>query len=404
MIKFNIDYYQLLSSLSMAMDFSSRGIMRHHQRVALIALQIGKLYGLDTNQLNKVFIAAILHDAGSSTWEEKEELAKFSSNGTANHCKKGYLLFKDHPLFDYIAEIILHHHDRWYGCAKDTSLTGEQIPIESRIIHLADRIDVLIQDNIYILEQRKRICEEINKNSGLLFDPHLVEAFNDISKRECFWLDLHSEFITDILAHHCPVDGKQIEMSDVTALAQTMSKVIDFKSPFTRRHSAGVANVASFLGSKAGFPEQECEILKVSGLLHDLGKLGIPDYILNKPGKLTTEEYNIMKRHTYYTYHILKMVNGFDTINSYASYHHETLNGQGYPFKIDSSELSVGSRIVAVADIFTALTEERPYRKPMENKKVVNILQENVKKGGIDTEITDLLLEHYDEALQYIIT
>lgn len=399
MLKFNVDYYQLLSSLSMAMDFSAHGIMRHHQRVALIALQIGKLYGLDAIQLNKVFIAAILHDAGSSTWEEKDQLAKFSFAGTINHCKKGYLLFKDHPLFDCIADIILHHHDRWHGIENDSSLIREQIPIESRIIHLADRIDVLIRDDIYILEQRKGICEAINKNSGVLFDPRLVEAFNDISLRECFWLDLHSEFITDILAHHCPIEGKQMEISDVTALAQTMSKVIDFKSPFTRRHSAGVANVANFLGIKAGFPEEECELLRVSGLLHDLGKLGVPDYILNKPGKLTREEYNIMKRHTYYTYHILKMVEGFDTINSYASYHHETLNGQGYPFKIDSSELSIGSRIVAVADIFTALTEERPYRKPMDNKKVVSILHENVKKGAIDTEITALLLEHYDEAL-----
>ena len=399
MIKFNTDSYQLLSSLSMAMDFSSRGIMRHHQRVALIALQIGKLYGLNVNQLNKVFIAAILHDAGSSTWEEKDLLMKFISSKTLNHCKKGYMLFKDHLLFDFIAEIILYHHDRWDGYGNDSNLEKEQIPIESRIIHLADRIDVLLRDDIYILEQRKDICHAINENIGKLFDPMLVEAFNDLSRRECFWLDLHSEFITSILAHHCPLDAKQLGISEVTSLAYTMSKVIDFKSPFTRRHSAGVANVAQLLGSKAGFSNEEGEILKIAGLLHDLGKLGIPDAILNKPGKLSTEEYNIMKRHTYYTYQILKMVDGFDTINHYASYHHETLSGQGYPFQLDGRELSTGSRIVAVADIFTALTEERPYRMPMEKRQVLDVLNGKVKAGSIDGEITALLLEHYDTAL-----
>ena len=398
MKSFETNYYRLLSSLSLAMDFSSHGLMRHHQRVALIALQIGKLYGLNQDQLERLFTAAILHDAGSSTWEEKQQLIEFYTAKTLNHCKKGYQLFYQHPLFHNISDIILYHHERWDGLHNSSGRVKIEIPIESRIIHLADRIDVLVRDNAYILEQKKQICRIINNESKRIFDPQLVEAFNDLSERECFWLDLHSEFINDVLAHHCPVSTKRLDMLEVMSIAQTMSKVIDFKSPFTRKHSAGVAEVCYFLAQKAGFTSDHCDTLKVAGLLHDLGKLGIPDTILDKPGKLTASEFDIMRKHTYYTYHILKRVDGFETINHYASCHHEKLNGRGYPFKLDEKDIKTGARIVAVADIFTALTEDRPYRKAMEKKKVVGIIQDQVKSGVIDGELTVLLLANYEEA------
>ncbi|ABO48561.1 metal dependent phosphohydrolase [Desulforamulus reducens MI-1] len=395
---FLTNYYKLLSSLSLAMDFSTNGLMRHHQRVALISLQIGKLYGLNIYQQEKLFTAAILHDAGSSSWNEKDLLFDFFTTGTFKHCKKGYELFKNHSLFKSIADIVLYHHDRWDGRNNASGLKREEIPIESRIIHLSDRIDVLIREDIYILEQKEYICRQINQEKNKIFDPQLVEAFNDISNRECFWLDLHSPFLNEILSHHCPVITKELGLAEVLSVADTMSKVIDFKSPFTRRHSSGVANVASFLALKAGFSAEQCDIIKVAGLLHDLGKLGIPDSVLDKPGKLTKSEFNIMKRHTYYTYHILKMIDKFDTINHYASSHHETLSGRGYPFKLDGSDLENGARIVAVADIFSALTEIRPYRQAMEKAKVINILSNQVKAGAIDSELTSLLLANYEGA------
>ncbi|AQS57768.1 HD-GYP domain-containing protein [Desulforamulus ferrireducens] len=393
------NYYKLLSSLSLAMDFSSRGLLRHHQRVALIALQIGRLYGLNQDQMEKLFTAAILHDAGSSTWQEKQQLLEYSAIETLSHCQKGFQLFHRHPIFHNIAEIILYHHERWDGY--NSTLTKTDIPIESRIIHLADRIDVLIKEDAYILGQKKHICQTITAGSGKLFDPLLVEAFSDLSERECFWLDLHSEFVNEVLSHHCPVSTKRLGILEIASVAQTMSKVIDFKSPYTRKHSAGVAQMSYFLGQKAGFTPEHCDILKVAGLLHDLGKLGIPDAILDKPGKLTADEFDIMRKHTYYTYHILNMVDGFETINHYASCHHEKLNGRGYPFKLDGQELKTGARIVAVADIFTALTEDRPYRPALDKKLVMGIISDQVKLGHLDGELAALLLTNYEEA-QYI--
>lgn len=398
---YSTNYYKLLSSLSKAIDFNAMGVMTHHQRVSLIALQIGQLFGLSQVQLEKLFTAAIIHDAGSSTWEEKNMLCQFNLIDSYFHCRKGYELFKGHPLFGEIAEIILFHHDRWDGVNNSSGLSHREIPIESRIIHLADRVDVMIRDEVYILQQSKDICRAIHREKGKLFDPQLVEAFHDLTERECFWLDLQSEFLSDILAHHCPlITHKTMLFSEITSVAEIMARVIDNKSPFTHRHSRGVAQVAYELASLAQLPEEECDNIHVAGLLHDLGKMGVPEAILNKPGKLTYQEYDLIKRHSYYTYHILKMVDGFSKINHYASCHHETPAGTGYPFKLDSSDLQTGARIVAVADIFAALTEERPYRGAMEKEAVLRILREQVKTGGLDPEICLLLMSNYDSVLE----
>lgn len=397
------NYYKLLSSLSVAMDFNSRGVMKHHQRVALIALQIGKLYGLSQVELEKLFTAAILHDAGSSTWEEKNQLCQFSSYATFTHCSKGFKLFKNNKLFNNIAEVVLHHHDRWDGNNNDSGLRGKEIPIESRIIHLADRIDVLLQEDVYVLGQSKKICRLIHKESGKLFDPHLVEAFGDISERECFWLDLHSEFLNEILSHHCPSSSnKSIRFPEVTLVAETMAQVIDHKSPFTHRHSRAVALVAQMIAKLAGLSQDECSNIYIAGLLHDLGKMGVSEAILNKPERLTVQEFALVKRHSYYTYHILKMIDGFDKINHYASCHHETLSGTGYPFRLDGDDLQMGARIVAVADIFSALTEERPYRGALEEEAVTKILYNQAKAGATDSDLTELLINNYDSAMSLI--
>ena len=400
MDQFLTNYYRLMSALSLAMDFSSHGLMKHHMRVTLISLQLGRLFGLSQGQMDKLFSAAMLHDAGSSTWVEKDQIMPFQSKQTFEHCHRGYLLFKEHPLFHSIAEVILFHHDRWDAVGNASGLKERSIPIESRIIHLADRVEVMLKEDVYILQQSKFICQIINQQSGRMFDPRLVEAFNDLSHRECFWLDLKSEFITEILAHHCPVAHKELGLPEVTAIAETMASVIDFKSPFTHRHSRGVANVSFLLAQLVKLPDNECSAIKIAGLLHDLGKLSIPDTILNKNGPLTPIEFDIIKRHTYYTFHILKMVNGFEKINHYASCHHESLNGTGYPFKLDSSDLKLGAKIIAVADIFTALTEDRPYRPALEKEAVEQILRKRVKTGAIDPELTHLLLAHYSEAEQ----
>ena len=136
--------------------------------------------------------------------------------------------------------------------------------------------------------------------------------------------------------------------------------------------------------------------MEIAGNLHDVGKLRVPNEILEKPGKLTDEEFNKVKEHPYYTRLILMDVEGFEEIADWAGFHHEKLNGRGYPFHLDGGFLSLGSRIMTVADIFSAITEERPYRKPMSREQAMRVMWENVERGEICREIVKLLDENYD--------
>ena len=176
-----------------------------------------------------------------------------------------------------------------------------------------------------------------------------------------------------------------------------ISRVIDFRSPFTAMHSAGVAATARELARLSGMTQEECLMMEAAGNLHDIGKLRVPNAILEKPGKLTEEEFNVMREHPYYTSMILQDVEGFEKIAKWAAYHHEKLNGKGYPFHLRAEELDEGCRIMAVADIFSAITEVRPYRKGMNKEQAQKVLLENAERGEIYKKTVDLLMSHYDE-------
>ncbi len=192
------------------------------------------------------------------------------------------------------------------------------------------------------------------------------------------------------------MDGCQVLVShqELLQVSEMFARIIDGKSPFTHRHSRLVSQIALYLAGKMGFNQKELQDMKVAGLLHDLGKLTVPDEILEKPGKLSQYEFNIMKQHTYYTFQILNLIEGFESINQWASFHHEKLNGSGYPFHLNANDLSPGARIMAVSDIYSALVENRPYRRGLERNDIFKIMGNQVKEEAIDEEIVMLLWEN----------
>jgi HD-GYP domain-containing protein (c-di-GMP phosphodiesterase class II) len=144
-----------------------------------------------------------------------------------------------------------------------------------------------------------------------------------------------------------------------------------------------------------GFSEIECRMMSVAGYLHDIGKLAVPSEILEKPARLSNEEFNIMKSHVYHSYRILEAVSGLDIINTWASFHHERMDGKGYPFHIKGGELSLGSRIMAVADVFTAITEDRPYRKGMSGEHALKIIEDMAKNSSLDQSIVGIASTYF---------
>ena len=173
--------------------------------------------------------------------------------------------------------------------------------------------------------------------------------------------------------------------------------MIDFRSRFTATHSSGVAACASALSRLFGLTEMEIGLMEVAGNLHDLGKLAIPNSILNKQGKLTKEEFALMQQHTYFTYLILTTVGGIRNIAEWAAFHHERLDGSGYPFHVDAKKLDVKSRILAVADIFTALAEDRPYRPGMKKEDLLSVLRKGRDNNALDSGVVNVVEKNYDE-------
>jgi HD-GYP domain-containing protein (c-di-GMP phosphodiesterase class II) len=172
--------------------------------------------------------------------------------------------------------------------------------------------------------------------------------------------------------------------------------MIDFRSRFTSTHSSGVAASATILAKLFGLTEMEIGLMEIAGNLHDIGKMAIPNQILEKPGKLTREEFAVIRQHTYLTYTILNSIGGIQQIVEWAAFHHEKLDGSGYPFHVDAQKIGIGSRIMAVADIFTALAENRPYREAMDTDGVMGIIRKLSENRQLDSRVVGVLADNYE--------
>ncbi|MTV48729.1 HD domain-containing protein [Heliobacillus mobilis] len=394
----SVDLARLLAALSMALDFTAHGLSQHHRRVAYISVIMGKAMGLDSQTLRTLFCAASVHDIGAITFAEKSHLVRFEIQSPQLHCEKGFEMLRQAPHFRDIATIIRHHHDKWSERNPQDFPGDESLLLLGDLIHLADRIEVMLTQN-YLLAQRQSVLKRIDELFGSVFRPELQEILHEAALKESFWLDMESVFIQDQTLKAIGTIDHMMELpyADLKGLASIFARIIDSKSRFTLRHSRLVSASATHLSRLAGFCGAEQARMEVAGLLHDLGKLSIPEDILEKPGALTNEEYLVIKKHTYYTYRILDHIPGFSEIAKWGAYHHERIDGRGYPFHIPGDELSLGSRIVAVADIFSALVEDRPYRAGLGQGKVESILRKMTQEQAIDGELVHLLLRRYDE-------
>lgn len=179
-------------------------------------------------------------------------------------------------------------------------------------------------------------------------------------------------------------------------IIESMTAALDAKDIYTAGHSTRVGNMAYKLGLVLGITEEELEILHIAGHLHDIGKIGVPDRVLNKKGKLDSEEWELMKKHPEIGYNILSKVKRLETISCIVLHHHERWDGNGYPKGLYKEEIPTGSRIIAVCDSIDAMQSTRPYRKLISDDEC---RQEIVKNRGImyEPNIVDCILENWNE-------
>lgn len=392
--EFSVNFSNLLLSLSDAIDLANPSIASHQMRTAFITWQLTNLAQLPKARVEKLFIASLFHDIGAMTLEEKIDIHNANSDDEESHCILSEEIFKLSHLFEPSKNIVRHHHKPWH--LWNDPITNPDA-YDTQLLYLADLIEINIDRSKFILHQVDRIESIIDNTAGDRIHPDIVKLFREISFKEDFWLDLVSPRLYSILLHSGPLQSITIGYDDIYSVAHLFKHTIDFKSRFTATHSTGVAECAVMISKIFGLTELEIMQMKIAGYFHDIGKLTIPNSILEKNGKLTNEEFAIIRQHTYFTYSVLKTIGGLNHIAEWAAFHHEKLDGTGYPFHVGAGKLSIFSRIMAVSDIFTAISEDRPYRAGMAKPEIEHVLLSLVKNNTLEKRIVHLLLDNYDE-------
>lgn len=391
-----VSMHDVMKCLSDAADLVTPYLVDHHKRVAIIAGEIASELGLSDSEKATLRCSALIHDIGVFSSEERVDLLKLDAEDVFAHAHAGYMLLSAFSSFSQIADIIKFHHIRWKH-GRGQEYLGERVPLSSHILHLADRVQIQLIGCSEPLSRSRTIMREIEDLSGEMFKPELVEILKSVASKEAFWFDVMSRSPWEVLDRNMNQDAGLAAVLSLAEMAKLTSRIIDFRSKFTACHSKGVAVVSERLGHLFGVSDTVSKMLNIAGHMHDLGKIAVPLDILEKPRGLTASEYDIIKRHPYYTFSVLSEIECLHAMSEWACLHHERLDGSGYPFRLKGDELTLEARVMAVADVFTALTEDRPYRSGMSRKSALRILLELGRRYKLDPDVVACVKQNFDE-------
>jgi HD-GYP domain-containing protein (c-di-GMP phosphodiesterase class II) len=403
---------EILSALSHALDMVEGQPVGHCVRCCWIGIHIGRAIGLDSAQIWELYYTLLLKDLGCSSNAARicqlymtddisfkrdfmtvngslpqvlrfvlshtgmnAGLAErfralvhvFQNGGQIAHelmetrCDRGAAIARKMRFSEAVAQAIHSLDEHWDGGGMPRGLSGDAIPIYSRIALLAQIVDVFQIANG--IDAAKR---EIENRTGTWFDPVLAAAFAKIADDPEFWRGLHADALQQAIFALEPAQSRSIVDEDyLDDIAAAFAQVIDSKSPYTSGHSERVTLFTDLIAKEMALSDDQRRWLKRAALLHDIGKLGVSNSILDKPGKLDADEWVAMKQHPAHTVTILSRIAAFGELAPIAGAHHERLDGKGYPLGLKGEQISFETRIITTADIFDALTAERPYRAAM---------------------------------------
>ncbi len=423
---------ELMGALSHALDITEGQPEGHCVRCCWIGMHVGQHLGLPQDELWALYYTLLLKDLGCSSnaaricqlyvtddlsfkrdfkWvdgslpqvlrfvlrntgpqagliDRLKALGGILSDGDAiaqeliqTRCTRGADIARQLRFPPAVADGIHSLDEHWNGEGRPAGLTGSTIPIQARIALLSQVVDIHNAAG----DQATAIAE-IRARSGSWFDPVLVQAFLAVAADATFWQVLNSAQVEQAVyamepgGHEVGVDEDYLD-----DIAEAFGQVVDAKSPYTAGHSARVGLYTALLGESINVPDARRRWLKRGALLHDVGKLGVSNTILDKPGKLDDAEWEAVRRHASYTEAILGRVRIFDELARVSAAHHERLDGKGYPRGLLAKDIALETRIITTADIFDAITAERPYRGAVPVEKTLVIMKDSVG-SAIDAE------------------
>lgn len=410
---------EILSALSHALDLVEGQPEGHAERSARIALRLGQQLGLETATLNNLYFAALLKDSGCSNnavriakmfggdehlskkavklidWTNAFESVKFAyqytevgqslgsklrrmaanigppgqvmNEVTEARCTRGAAIAARLGFGLDVADAVLYLDEHWDGQGAPYGKRGDEIPLMAQILCLAQTFEVFMVafglTNAYdMLEDRR----------GKWFSPELCDAMQALEGEDAFWAGQEA---CDMAPFRHLLDESAALDADIDSICEAFAMIIDAKSSFTAEHSSRVTQYAVRMALTFGFDELQIQTIKRAGLLHDIGKLGVPTTILEKPGRLDEAEFARVREHPRHSDAILRPIPTFSAIAELASSHHERLDGRGYWRGLGADQLPLDARILTAADVFDALTARRPYRDAMPVSEALAIMR-----------------------------
>jgi len=391
----------LIKAITTALDIVEGSLMgtslNHGKRVAVLCAKMGMLMGKNREELTALAICALLHDSALTEYILSEQKNEDHAMAMKKHCEIGQqnvdaLCFKTN-----VNDFVRYHHERADGYGPFGLKEGEG-PLEAELIAITDSLDVTHHLQRLDIEKLSVIRNIISQESGKRYSKKAAELLLEVLNWPTV-LSLKDSVIKETALEVLFPWTVDIQTETVFGLAGFISRIIDYKSAFTEKHSTQIANRAWLMGKYYQYDPEKLAQLYLAASLHDLGKLAVPIDILEKPDKLTREEYNIISEHVHLTWELLNEVEGFETICKWASDHHEKLDGTGYPFGKKASELDFNSRLLACLDLYQAVCEERPYHARRSHADTMQIIYEMSNAGKIDSDIVkdmDTALAPYD--------
>lgn len=416
---------ELIGALSRALDITEGQPAGHCVRSCWIGMHIGMEMGLSKRALWELYYTLLLKDLGCSSnaaricelyltddrrfkqdfktvGDSLPQMLRFVFSHTGLHaglsqrlgslvnilrngpeiateliqtrCTRGADIARQLRFSEGVAEGIAGLDEHWNGKGKPQGLRGEHIPLYSRIALLAQVVDVFNATG-----GPAGALAEVLHRSGNWFDPALVRTFLTVGKRAEFWETLASPSI-DLAMQRLEPGEHEVALDDdyLDDIAEAFGQVVDSKSPYTSGHSLRVAQYTERIAGQLGLPRGRVRWLRRGALLHDVGKLGVSNTVLDKPGKLDKQEWEAVKLHATYTQDILGRIEAFAELGRLSAAHHERLDGKGYPLGLRGDQITIETRIITTADIFDAISAERPYRGAVPIPRTLEMMAESL--------------------------
>jgi putative nucleotidyltransferase with HDIG domain len=410
---------EVLSGLSHALDITEGQPRGHAERSCVIGMRLVSDLALDDATRSTAFYALLLKDAGCSSNASKvaalfgaddaavkssrrltdtssrpqavvhllrtaapgqspltkaqhvAAVLRFGSEGArslvAMRCERGAAVARAIGLGELVARAILDVDEHWDGRGYPAGTAGDEISLVGRVLCLAQTAEVFWRRG-----GPSAACAIARERRGSWFDPELVDALLPLEHDDEFW---HSVEIPAVSGLEPPDRVLIADRGRLDLVAEAFASVIDAKSPYTARHSEGVAEIAFALARVLEVAPEDRPTLRRAALLHDIGKLGVSNRILDKPGPLTEAEREVVRRHPGWSREILTRVTAFGELARIAGSHHERLDGSGYPSALTAEDLDLPCRILAVADVAEALGADRPYRDALSPDDVIRTMR-----------------------------